>query len=92
MFTVTRGGELLAGFNKTGATDRKHCTRCGGHLYLEHPEMRVVDVRAGALPDLAFAPRAHLFYAERVLAVRDGLPKFRDTPEQLGGSGELVPE
>ena len=30
--------------------------------------------------------------SERVLAVADGLPKFRDYPREFGGSGVRVPE
>lgn len=89
---VTRGADLLAGFNKVGTSDRKHCVRCGGHLYLDHPQMGVVDVRAAVLRTLAFSPRLHLFYEERVLPVRDGLPKFKDMPQEIGGSGDLLPE
>jgi hypothetical protein len=28
----------------------------------------------------------------RVMAVRDGLPKFKDFPKEFGGSGEMLPE
>lgn len=90
--TVTRGAELVGGFNKTGMSDRRFCTRCGGHLMSHHPELGLTDVRAAALPDLAFVPSVHLHYAERVLPVPDGLPKLRDFPAAVGGSGELVPE
>jgi len=30
--------------------------------------------------------------APRVLRVQDGLPKMKDMPKEMGGSGELVPE
>jgi hypothetical protein len=33
----------------------------------------------------------HVHYDEHVLTVQDGLPKYRDLPEEFGGSGELVP-
>jgi hypothetical protein len=32
------------------------------------------------------------FYAETVLPMRDGLPKLKDFPKELGGSGEMVAE
>jgi hypothetical protein len=44
------------------------------------------------LPTLAFKPAVHVNYAESVLRIRDGLPKLRDFPADLGGSGESVPE
>jgi hypothetical protein len=31
-------------------------------------------------------------YGERVMPVRDGLPKFKDFPKDFGGSGETLPE
>jgi hypothetical protein len=31
-------------------------------------------------------------YAESVLPVRDGLPKMKDLPKEMGGSGETCPE
>jgi hypothetical protein len=89
---VTRGAEHLGGFNKVGTSDRKFCTRCGGHLFIDHPQLGLVDVRAAVLPTVRFVPRAHLSYAEAVLPVKDGLPKFRDFPAEIGGSGELMPE
>jgi hypothetical protein len=32
----------------------------------------------------------HLQWAERVLDVKDDLPKYLDFPERFGGSGRLV--
>jgi len=52
----------------------------------------VIDVFAATLPTLAFRPSLHVNYAETVLPLRDGLPKFRDFPSEFGGSGEQVPE
>jgi len=37
-------------------------------------------------------PGVHVNYAETVLHMKDGLPKLRDFPRELGGSGEPVPE
>jgi hypothetical protein len=44
------------------------------------------------LPELAFEPDVHVHYQEAVLSVRDGLPKLRDLPEAMGGSGETMEE
>ena len=89
---VTRGAELIGRFNKTGISDRQHCTKCGGHLMTDHPTFGLVDVCASALPSVAFKPSVHLHYAETVLPIRDGLPKLKDFPAEVGGSGELIPE
>jgi hypothetical protein len=57
-----------------------------------HPPIGLVDVFASTIPDLAFAPGVHVNYSETVLPMRDGLPKLKDFPSELGGSGELVAE
>ena len=44
------------------------------------------------IPDVPFKPGVHVNYQETVLPMRDGLPKQRDFPTELGGSGELVAE
>ena len=41
---------------------------------------------------LAYEPAFHIYYAERVMDIADGLPKFADMPEQFRGSGETVDE
>jgi len=43
---------------------------------------------AAILPTLKFNPSLHINYAETVLPMRDGLPKFKDVPAAFGGSGE----
>jgi hypothetical protein len=41
---------------------------------------------------LAFQPQLHVHYAEKVMAIRDGLPKMKDVPKEMGGSGDTLPE
>lgn len=89
---VTEGAELLGRFAKTGMSVRCFCTRCGGHVMTEHPELGLTDVFAAMLPTLAFRPSVHLNYAETVLPVKDGLLKLKDFPVHAGGSGEVLPE
>jgi hypothetical protein len=90
--TVTAGDEFIATFHKTDMSMRQYCTKCGGHLMTRHPPFGLVDVFAATLPTLTFVPGVHVNYAETVLPMRDGLPKMRDFPSELGGSGELVAE
>lgn len=89
---VTAGEELLAGFNKEGFSDRRYCTACGGHLLVFHPTLPFTDVHAASLPDLEFRPSVHLNYGDTVLPMKDGLPKLRDFPAEVGGSGETLPD
>jgi hypothetical protein len=34
----------------------------------------------------------HVNYAETVLRMKDGLPKFKDVPKEMGGSGITIDE
>jgi hypothetical protein len=89
---VTGGAAELASFAKTPASERQFCRKCGGHLMTVHPGFGLVDVFAATLPELTFTPVVHVNYAETVLPMHDGLPKLKDFPAELGGSGELIPE
>jgi hypothetical protein len=89
---VTRGASEIASYAKTPKSVRKWCRSCGGHLFTEHPHWGLTDVYAAVIPDLPFAPGVHVNYQETVLRVGDGLPKQRDLPKDMGGSGELLPE
>ena len=89
---VIAGEDKVATYQKTEISQRKYCTACGGHLMTNHPTLGVVDVFSATLPTLAFTPGLHVNYAETVLPMRDGLPKFRDFPKDFGGSGETIAE
>ena len=89
---VVKGAELLETFAKTDASHRKWCKSCGGHVMTDHPEMGMVDVYSAILPDLKFEPEVHVFYAEKVVSIKDGRPKMADVPEEMGGSGDTLPE
>jgi hypothetical protein len=89
---VVKGAENVATYQKTELSQRQYCRLCGGHLMTNHPPLKMIDVFAATIPDLAFAPQVHVNYAETVLPMRDGLPKLKDFPAEFGGSGEAVPE
>jgi hypothetical protein len=89
---VTRGGELLKGYNKMGFSDRQHCSRCGGQVLIQHPTIGMSDVHSQTFRGFDFSPSVHINYQEAVLAVPDGLPKLKDFPAGLGGSGDTIPE
>ena len=89
---VTKGQGSLATYAKTPGSERKFCTKCGGHVMTNHPGLGLVDVFAATIPTLKFAPGLHVNYAETVLPMKDGLPKLKDFPAELGGSGVILPE
>ena len=90
--TVTQGADKIGSYSKTPKSDRKFCSNCGGHIMTVHEPMGLIDVYAATLPKLAFKPAMHVHYAESMFPMKDGLPKFRDTPKEVGGSGETVPD
>jgi hypothetical protein len=92
--TVTRGEDKVATFLKTpdSISHRQHCTVCGGSLMVRHPSMGLIDIPSVNVPGVAFAPQFHVNYAEHVLTMKDGLPKFAGFPPDFGGSGEMMPE
>jgi hypothetical protein len=89
---VTRGADKVGTFHKSPKSYRKWCTSCGGHLVTDHPLWGVVDVYAATIPDFAYRPALHVNYQETQLRVRDGLPKMKDMPAEMGGSGDTLPE
>jgi hypothetical protein len=90
--TVKKGADSLLSFKKTENSIRRWCKSCGGHVFTEHPTMGVTDVYAAIIPTFAFEPMLHVNYGEAVLRIRDGLPKQKDFPAEMGGSGITLPE
>jgi hypothetical protein len=89
---VTKGAANVASYNKTPRSTRSFCKACGGHLFAVHPHWQLTDVYAATIPEYPFKPAVHVNYQETVLHIRDGLPKLKDLPKEMGGSGEAIPE
>lgn len=89
---ITQGADQLGMFQKTPLSQRQYCKSCGGHVITTHPTFGLIDVYAATLPTLEFKPGLHVNYGETVLPMRDGLPKFKDMPVEMGGSGEQLAE
>jgi len=89
---VTKGADRVGHFMKTDMSDRQFCRDCGGHLMTNHPTLGLTDVFAATIPGVEFKPGVHVNYAETVLPMKDGLPKLKDFPKELGGSGEAIAE
>lgn len=98
-FKITKGAENIEAYDKTAATEnkvgtsnRKWCKTCGGHVYIDHPTMGVVDVPAVLIEGFNFESGFHVHYQETVHPMKDGLPKFKYLPDAAGGSGEEIQE
>jgi hypothetical protein len=89
---ITKGENHIGEYHKTERSHRKWCTLCGGHLMTLHPEWDLIDVYAATIPDFPFQPGVHVNYEQTVLPMKDGLPKLKDFPKELGGSGETIEE
>lgn len=89
---ITKGEASVGAFNKTENSYRKFCKVCGGHLMTDHPGMKLVDVYASVIQGFSHEPTLHVHYGNKMVSVKDGLPKFKDLPTDFGGSGEMLPE
>ena len=54
--------------------------------------MGLIDVYAAVIPDFPYQPGIHVNYQETKLRIKDGLPKMKDFPKEMGGSGDSVAE
>ena len=89
---ITKGADNIGTYNKTEQSYRKWCKTCGGHFFTEHPGMGLTDVFAAAIPTFSHQPAVHVNYQETVLRIKDGVPKLKDFPAEMGGSGDVLPE
>src|SRR3954467_15171838 len=89
---VTAGDEHVGMYQKLPVSPRQCCKRWGGPIRTNRPPLGLIDVYAATIPTLTFVPGVHVNYAETVLPMRDGLPKLKDFPAELGGSGVVVAE
>jgi hypothetical protein len=87
---VTQGADQLGMYKKTENSQRQFCKRCGAAMLVGHPALGLVDVMSVVLPTFPFEPKLHVHYGEKVLAMRDGLPKYADMPKDFGGSGKTL--
>ena len=89
---MTQGEDKIGEYNANPRSYRQWCTVCGGHLMTRHPEWNLIDVFAATIPTFPFEPGVHVNYESTVLPMKDGLPKLKDFPAELGGSGESMVE
>jgi hypothetical protein len=84
---ITQGADNIGTYNKTPRSFRHWCRTCGGHLFTEHPHWQLTDVYAATIPEFPFQPGIHVNYQEATLHIHDGLPKMKDLPKEMGGTG-----
>ena len=89
---IVKGADNLGMYKRTENSHRQFCKSCGAAVLVGHPSLGMTDLPAGTVKELSFKPTLHVNYGEKVMAVRDGLPKFKDFPKDFGGSGEMLPE
>ena len=89
---ITKGAANVGTYHKTERSYRKWCKTCGGHLFTEHPGMGLTDVYAASIPEFPYKAGIHVNYQESRLHMKDGLPKMKDMPREMGGSGITLPE
>lgn len=87
---ITRGADNIGTYTKTPNRHRKWCKNCGGHVFTDHPSMELVDIYAAVIPEFPFEPGVHVNYQEAVLRIHDDMPKLKDVPAEMGGSGISV--
>ena len=90
--TIRKGADSLGLFRSSDFSERRYCTKCGGRVMVDHAGIGMIDIAPAMLPTLAFKPAVHLNYEETVLPMKDGLPKLRDFPAEVGGTGEMMAE
>ena len=89
---VVKGADNLGMYKRTENSHRQFCKSCGAPVMVGHPGMGMIDIPSSSVAGLVYQPTVHVNYVSKVLAVRDGLPKFKDFPKEFGGSGEMLPE
>lgn len=89
---ITKGADNVTIYKRTEKSCRTSCKSCGGAVFVLHPAIGVYDVLAATIEDFRFAPSMHIYYGERMIDMKDGLPKFRKAPKALGGDDELMAE
>lgn len=89
---ITQGADNIGTYNKTQNSYRKWCKTCGGHLFTEHPGMGLTDVYAASIPQFPYEPGVRVHYEHTRLRMKDGLPKMKDVPKEMGGSGITIAE
>lgn len=98
MLTITKGDDQLQVVSR-GSSDLYLCQHCQSLIYgiSQDPDKQAgigvnvsnIDFSQNGFPE-TFKADKHIWYQERVQAVDDDLPKYKDAPIEQFGSGELM--
>ena len=80
---ITKGAENLGCFNLTGRVQRYFCKTCSAGLFNIRPDMKFVACFPTVLKTFPFEPKMHVHYGSKIMSIKDGLPKYKDTPGAL---------
>ena len=89
---VTKGNGLIQKYTSSAGQDRYWCSNCGGYVLFDHRAFDLGDVYASVLERLTFKPGAQVHYTQSILPIKYDLPKLKDLPRELSGSGEMIDE
>ncbi len=96
-FTIISGADNLDKIIKNSA-DHLLCKSCHCLIYgisLDPNKQSGIGINVNnfhfreTIPE-SFKPVRHVWYSNRVINFNDGLPKYKDAPEEQFGSGELL--
>merc|ERR1711916_153182 len=88
-FKVLSGGDNVIQFSSSAEIKRVRCKDCGVNVYNETtkgfhgiPVPCIDDAYKNNKVLQSLAPTVHIYYADRVMDLKDGLPKFNAAPTQ----------
>lgn len=71
---------------------RKNCSKCYSCIFSKHVDISggtSIELCGGLFPK-AFHLQAHMCYEQHIMSIKDGAPKLKDFPKELGGSGRRL--
>ena len=95
--TIVAGADNLSKYNLTPVVNRLFCKTCGTHVMASYNQPEKVGMyvsSANIFPKMPFKPTCHASCEScgdpaLLAAIHDGLPKFKDLPKEMGGSGDM---
>ena len=89
---MTQGEDQIGEYHNNERSYRQWCRLCGGHVLTGTRSGTSWTSTRRRFPTFPFQPGVHVNYESTVLPMKDGLPKLKDFPAELGGSGVAIAE